>query len=546
MNCRFCGAELLVNSYFCVKCGKNNNKENEDKVNERKAKIGFFSSLFKRKENKDEVNEDSKDNKIEQVYQSTETNNYEERVENLSGSEIYFDLSEETEYDLIQKYNLLCDNLNESLRRLKYELEEICEKTRFIPILNIVNETIIFFSNEVYSVADKAFEEWIDSPNSFTAVTENAMVGESVLETAIGIEHNIRYIFDEFWSSHAFREVLNTNTLRPNVNGESVSKLKNLYTSFLRDIEFISEKTINDIIEQGKENTIYSAFLPAVKAIIDPIRNAFEHFYARIDDLGIQLRHNMDTMDGTSEKEHRHPIRCFLIRCSEEITLVPGDKNTKVDLINLSSYEKIMSLYYRNVDIDVVTRKGVEILNEEIEKLCRHEDKNNIGGRIQILRYKIFRRSIQFFADKYNGRKPETTVLSYTFENIYASISLNVVEYKHFCETKMCSIEKEQKKCSLIDNGSVISDLKTIKVIGQTDIKYNICTFGAKFHIGFGVQVVIQMGDNIYRCKTHNGVKGRIDGLKKFYSENNINLGDRLEAKYISKDNMIIIKASST
>lgn len=85
-------------------------------------------------------------------------------------------------------------------------------------------------------------------------------------------------------------------------------------------------------------------------------------------------------------------------------------------------------------------------------------------------------------------------------------------------------------------------DLYVDKKIGDTDVKYNICTFGSKFHIGFGVPVTIQINGNTYQCKTHNTAKGRIDGMKKLYAENNIALGDVLKATYSAEDKAIRIE----
>ena len=82
-------------------------------------------------------------------------------------------------------------------------------------------------------------------------------------------------------------------------------------------------------------------------------------------------------------------------------------------------------------------------------------------------------------------------------------------------------------------------DMAIKKVISETDIKYNICTFGAKFHIGFGVPVTIRMKDQDYSFKTHNKVKGRIDGMKKLYSENYITLGTTLWAEYSDETHTI-------
>lgn len=85
-------------------------------------------------------------------------------------------------------------------------------------------------------------------------------------------------------------------------------------------------------------------------------------------------------------------------------------------------------------------------------------------------------------------------------------------------------------------------DLHTTKEIGTTDVKYNILTLGAKFHIGFGSPVTIQMDHHSYQVKMHNSVKGRIDGLKQFYQDHNLELGSKLEIGYSRQKNLIFIE----
>lgn len=92
------------------------------------------------------------------------------------------------------------------------------------------------------------------------------------------------------------------------------------------------------------------------------------------------------------------------------------------------------------------------------------------------------------------------------------------------------------------NNELEVYDLYAEKEIGNTDIKYNICTFGSKFHIGFGVPVTISINGKTYDCKTHNSVKGRIDGMKKLYTDNDIIRGDILTAEFYAHDNLIILK----
>ena len=86
-------------------------------------------------------------------------------------------------------------------------------------------------------------------------------------------------------------------------------------------------------------------------------------------------------------------------------------------------------------------------------------------------------------------------------------------------------------------------DLETTKTISHTDISYKICTFGAAFHIGFGIPVQLKLGENVYSCKTHKKTKGRVDGLTAFYTaEKQIKEGDRFLAKYIHADHLILLQ----
>ena len=83
--------------------------------------------------------------------------------------------------------------------------------------------------------------------------------------------------------------------------------------------------------------------------------------------------------------------------------------------------------------------------------------------------------------------------------------------------------------------------LHTTKTLGTTDMKYNICTFGAAFHIGAGVPVTLAIGGKRYERKTHNTVKGRIDGMKQLYVSHGLKLGDVLDAQYSPTENTIYL-----
>ena len=83
--------------------------------------------------------------------------------------------------------------------------------------------------------------------------------------------------------------------------------------------------------------------------------------------------------------------------------------------------------------------------------------------------------------------------------------------------------------------------IRVKKVIGNTDIKYKICTAGSKFTVPAGRQLTVIYNSKSYTAKVHNSAKGRLDGLSAFYKENDISLGDELELCYDEDSNIVYI-----
>ena len=84
-------------------------------------------------------------------------------------------------------------------------------------------------------------------------------------------------------------------------------------------------------------------------------------------------------------------------------------------------------------------------------------------------------------------------------------------------------------------------DLHVVKTLGPTDVKYNICTFGAAFHIGLGQSVTVEIGGKRYERKMHNTGKGRLDGMRQIYADHGLGLGDALDARYVASERTIYL-----
>ena len=207
---------------------------------------------------------------------------------------IHIDLTEDIEQELLSKYQGLCDELTQKLGDMAGALGEICDRTRYEPMLDAVNQTINLFYDEIHATAEQVFEEWIDGDGSFQRAAENSMAGDAALETARSIENSIRDIFDNFWSGKALGEEISLDTSRPVIKSEDFDELKDIYTKCADEVGDISESAINGVKEQGSDNPTYNIIIPAMKAITEPVKNAFEEFCKKIDeakDKSEELKH---------------------------------------------------------------------------------------------------------------------------------------------------------------------------------------------------------------------------------------------------------------
>lgn len=97
----------------------------------------------------------------------------------------------------------------------------------------------------------------------------------------------------------------------------------------------------------------------------------------------------------------------------------------------------------------------------------------------------------------------------------------------------------KRKKTELIAGSNCLTVEKTM---GTTDVKYKICTAGAKFDIGQGKELTVECDGKQYKAKMHSSAKGRIDGLSAMYSAVGVQVGDVYHLTYEEERNTIVFK----
>ena len=202
---------------------------------------------------------------------------------------IYIDLTEEIEDDLRSRYEQLSQDLTDVLSGVRDGATEICEKTSYEPMVNLINDITEKFNDEIRNdYSTRAFDEWCDGEGSFSAIVENSYAGDAAAETARNLEAAIRGIFDDFWSSQPPGDTILVDTSRPIINSEDYVELKEVYMHAFDDITKIEEECTSSIASEGDENPTYNVILPAIQALVHPITVFFEGLAQKIEEAQSQ------------------------------------------------------------------------------------------------------------------------------------------------------------------------------------------------------------------------------------------------------------------
>ncbi len=206
------------------------------------------------------------------------------------------------------------------------------------------------------------------------------------------------------------------------------------------------------------------------------------------------------------------PIIKYLEKCSD-IPFVNG----KVDFINLSAYKDITSAFINNLDLCGAANKAYEIIESKIKAISKHEsqslDEKN-KDELHIKQYKIFRRAIIFFVDKYLGKESEKTSVSEFLQNIYAANEKLVNSFKKEYEARISS-EDELKK--LTDERDLIQG-----AIEELEATPNDLETAEKDIIARLTSFVSFVFDSSYIMLGYKKNKPTFPGVTYFYDGSNI------------------------
>lgn len=195
----------------------------------------------------------------------------------------HIDLTDELEQKVTDEYTTLTEDLTKILKNVCDELEEICTNTGYQPMINAVNQTIEAFNEEIFETASSVLNEWTEGEACFLAAAVKSEAGDEGEATALNIDSKILDIFQGFWSGHPMGEEIQVDTSRPQISSSDFDSLKEIYNNACTEIEKCGTDSMNRVKSEGQSSPTYNIVLPAMVALVDPIKVAFEEFAKKVD-----------------------------------------------------------------------------------------------------------------------------------------------------------------------------------------------------------------------------------------------------------------------
>lgn len=181
-----------------------------------------------------------------------------------------------------------------------------------------------------------------------------------------------------------------------------------------------------------------------------------------------------------------------------------------------------------------------ERFEEEVDVLCDFQEKlfQNCNDRVRIRAKKTPGAKIDYYEDM--QRNFPSSLKPWVSGDMQKPCVPTDEKVQTESAPAACKPKVSEQPAAALES-SLVGDLHIVKTLGPTDIKYHICTFGSRFDIGAGAPVTLVMGDKRYERRMHNRTKGRVDGLKQFYTDHGLQLGDVLDARYCAAENTIYL-----
>lgn len=159
-----------------------------------------------------------------------------------------------------------------------------------------------------------------------------------------------------------------------------------------------------------------------------------------------EIELNIEEVNKNSKKQIKNPMIPYLASCSNAIANIPAF-GKEADLSSLYSYKEITSIFTTNLDIEIATKKSIELLDIAIENLEKNSTEEKQVKDLAILRNKLLKNAISFYYDKYNNveSKIKNAVLLDILSKVYVTIQSSVTSFKKELEEKGKFLEDSSK-----------------------------------------------------------------------------------------------------
>lgn len=214
-----------------------------------------------------------------------------------------FSFKEEAQQQIMGLYQNAIEDTSTQTYKFVENMNVLCEKTKFLPILKAANESIDFYNEVLNQDIKKYFRDWVESESSLHAFIETMEGGDDAYKTAVNLEGSLENVIDEMFAIPLDQLYVITDT--PDVSKDDYESLIDYTKDYSDNLEEIRERYLSVIQSEGEGNTAFFTIQAVVSQTLDSIIGAFEEFVNAInilrDDFEDKLNINIQNSDDVKQ-----------------------------------------------------------------------------------------------------------------------------------------------------------------------------------------------------------------------------------------------------
>ncbi|WP_438315204.1 hypothetical protein [Sporosarcina sp. FA9] len=188
-----------------------------------------------------------------------------------------FSLTEESQNEILGNYASFLNDLQAEVNNFTDQLNEICEKTKFRPLVQLTIQAVNFYNDDLPKIVNEAFDEWSTSKGSLVGfIRQLDEEDEAATETARRLQGELKAQIEDMFAIK--KSVYSGATDEPEISEDDYEVLQEIVRLSIGVLEDIKTTFMTKIEDEAEGNKVFLTIKPVVSSTAISAITAFSNY----------------------------------------------------------------------------------------------------------------------------------------------------------------------------------------------------------------------------------------------------------------------------